>query len=375
MVDSLFQEERQLLEDGPWAKKRVKLRKNDWEVDQNLEKIKALSFGVGVIGSMLARTIIERKKDWLEIVGAVDIDQTKVGVDLGRLVGLSDCGVTVQKDATKAINETKPNVILHTTSSYLERTFPELRLLAENGVDIVSSCEELSYPYATNRSMAEDLDAIAKKSQVSILGTGINPGFLMDALPILLTAPCISINKIHVERQMNAANRRIPFQKKIGAGLSEEEFRAAIRNKTISGHVGLLQSISMLADSLKWKLDDIEIEEPVPVILNREAKSDWITVQRGKVAGSRQRAFGVVGGKRIIDYEFSAYIGAEEEFDMVGIQGVPNVFFKSNPCVNGDHGTIAMLINMIPKVLEAPAGLLTMKDLQLPSAANMKIPD
>jgi 2,4-diaminopentanoate dehydrogenase len=340
-----------------------------------LQKIKVVSFGVGVIGSMVAKTILEQKRDWLDIVGAVDIDPNKVGHDLGNLVSLSNCGVIVQKDAAETISEAKPDVILHTTSSYLEKTLPELKLLATSGVDIVSSCEELAYPYATNGAVAKELDTIAKKNEVSILGTGINPGFLMDALPIFLSAPCISISKISVERQMNAANRRIPFQKKIGAGLTEQEFRSAIRSKTISGHVGLLQSISMLADSLGWKLDNVEIEEPVPVILNKEVKSDWITVPAGKVAGSRQNAYAIVRGKRIIDYAFSAYIGAGEEFDKVEIEGTPRISFRSNPCINGDSGTIAMLINMIPKVLEARPGLLTMKDLKLPSAANIRIPD
>jgi hypothetical protein len=339
-----------------------------------LQKFKVVFFGVGVIGSMLAKTIMEEKKDWLEIVGAVDIDEKKIGLDLGKIIGSSRYGVTIQKKIEEAIRQTKADVILHTTSSYFEKTFFELKRLAESGIDILSSCEELSYPYATNRKLSEELDLIAKKNEVSILATGINPGFVMDVLPIVLTSPCISISKINVRRQMNAANRRIPFQKKIGAGLSEKEFKAAIRSKTISGHVGLLQSISMLANSLGWSLDDIQIEEPQPMILNKDVKSDWIRVPAGKVTGSKQNAYGLVRGKKIIDYEFRAYIGAEEEFDQVDIEGIPKVSFKSNPCVNGDSGTIAMLINMIPKVIDAPPGLLTMKDLQLPSAANIKIP-
>jgi 2,4-diaminopentanoate dehydrogenase len=340
-----------------------------------LQKIKVLSFGVGVIGSMLAKTILEQKKDWLEIVGAVDVDANKIGKDLGKLAGSSECGVIVTPDAPKTISESKPDLVLHTTSSYLEKTFPELKLLAECGVDVISSCEELSYPYPTNAHISDELDLVAKKNQVSLLGTGINPGFLMDVLPILLTTPCITINKIHVERQMNAANRRIPFQKKIGAGLSPKDFKNAVANKSISSHVGLFQSISMLADSLGWKLDKVGIELPEPVILSEEARSDWIKVGKGMAAGSRQRAYGIVRGKRIIDYVFSAYIGAKEEFDQVDVDGVPKVCFKSNPCVNGDSGTIALLINMIPKILLAPPGLLTMKDLPLPSAANIRIPD
>jgi 2,4-diaminopentanoate dehydrogenase len=345
----------------------------EWK-EHNLQRIKVAFYGVGVIGSMLAKTIMEEKKAWIEIVGAIDIDQKKIGQDLGKLIGLDECGVAIRKEVKKTLEETNPDVILHTTSSYLEKTYPELRSLAECGVDIVSSCEELSYPYATNKKLAEDLDGIAKQNDVSILGTGINPGFLMDVLPIVLTSPCIAIKEIHVKRQMNAANRRIPFQKKIGAGMSVEDFDSAIKSKAISGHVGLFQSISMLADSLGWELDDILIEEPQPVVLSKDVKSDWIVVPSGRVTGATQSAFGLVQGKKIIDYQFKAHIGAEEEFDQVDIEGVPKVSFKSNPCVNGDYGTIAMLINMIPRVINAAPGLLTMRDLPLPSAARVRVP-
>lgn len=339
-----------------------------------LQKIRAVSYGVGVIGSMVAKTVIEKKSDWLDIVAAVDIDPNKAGKDLGKVVGLDkNYGVLIQNDIEKIIKDTNPDIVVHTTSSYLEKVSSELKQLAQRGIDVISSCEELSYPFATNRTLAEEIDKVAKRNGVTILGTGINPGFLMDVLPIILTTPCIEINKIAVGRQMNAANRRIPFQKKIGAGLSQEEFKSAIRNKTISGHVGLFQSISMLADSLGWKLDKIEILEPEPVVLKRKVSSSWISVDEGKVAGSKQSAFGIVQGRKIIDYEFSAYIGAEEEFDKVDIEGIPKVCFKSTPCVNGDSGTIAMLINNIPKVIESEPGLITMKDLKLPSAAHIRV--
>ncbi len=339
-----------------------------------MQKIKAISYGVGVIGSMVAKTVIEKKKDWLQIVGALDIDPSKIGKDLGKVVGLdTNHNVSIQNDPEKVVKETNADIVIHTTSSYLERVAPELKRLAGCGVDIISSCEELSYPYATNRKIAEEVDNVAKENGVTILGTGINPGFLMDVLPTILTTPCIEITNVKVGRQMNAANRRIPFQKKIGAGLSPDEFRSAIRNKTISGHVGLFQSISMLADSLGWELDKIEILEPEPVVLEEKVGSSWITVERGKVAGSKQFAYGIINGKRKIEYEFRAYIGAGEEFDLVDIEGTPRVHFKSTPCINGDSGTIAMLINNIPKVIEARPGLLTMRDLTLPSAAHIQI--
>lgn len=331
-------------------------------------KYRAASFGFGVIGQMVAKTILEQKKDWLELVAAIDIDPSKVGMDIGEILGTKKYGVKVTNSISQAIKE-KPDIVIHTTSSYFEKTFPELRELVENRVNVISSCEELSYPYF-NRKLARELDSIAKKNDVSVLGTGINPGFVMDVLPIVLTAPCIKIKRIRVARQMNAATRRIPFQKKIGAGLSKKEFSLAIKHRAITGHVGLRQSISMLADSLSWKLDKIVIEEPRPVVLAREVQSKWKKIYPGTVAGTSQAAFGLANGRKVIDYRFKAYIGAKSEFDLVDIDGTPKVHFKSNPCINGDSGTIAMLINMIPKVINGKSGLLTMRDLTLPSSVS-----
>ncbi len=337
-------------------------------------KTRVVSFGVGVIGSAVVKTMVEKKSDWIDIVGAIDSDPSKTGKDLGVVAGLDkSCGVLVSNKIERTLAETKPDIVVHTTSSYLSSVEQQLIDIATQGVDIVSSCEELSYASVVDQKIANELDSIAKENDVSILGTGINPGFVMDALPIALTAPCISINSIHVARQMNAATRRIPFQKKIGAGMKPDEFKDALSSGKISGHVGLSQSISMLADSIGWKLEQIEVRTPEPVILDRKVSSDWIAVEAGMVAGTRQKALGIIRGKFAITYDFAAYIGAPEEFDAVEISGNPTVSFKSNPCINGDAGTIAMLINMIPRVLEAPPGLLTMADLRLPRAANMPL--
>jgi 4-hydroxy-tetrahydrodipicolinate reductase len=191
----------------------------------------------------------------------------------------------------------------------------------------------------------------------------------MDTLVIALTAPCQRIEKIEATRVMNAATRRLPFQKKIGAGLTTEEFKKKIENKQITGHVGLEQSISMIADALAWKLDKVVVEPVEPVITEKAVGSKDVKVKAGNAAGLRQKAKGIVKGKEAIVLDFQAYIGAEEEFDAVKIHGVPNVNQRIQPCVHGDLGTIAMVVNSIPKVINAQAGLVTMKDLPVPSAA------
>lgn len=333
-----------------------------------MKNIRVILYGVGAVGSLIAKALLE--KQGIKIVGAVDIAEDKLGKDLGEVLELNKkLGVKISKTADSALSKTKADIAVHATSSYLEDTYPQIASIVKKGVNVVSTCEELSYPHLTHPRLAKKLDVLAKKHNVTVLGTGINPGFLMDTLVITLTAACQKIEKIEAVRVMNAATRRLPFQKKIGAGLTVKEFKNKIENKEITGHVGLKQSIAMIADTLKWKLEKIVTEPVQPVTAKKTVKSPYITVKAGNVAGLRQKAEGVSKGKKLITLDFQAYIGAEEEYDAITILGVPNVKQKIQPCVHGDLGTVAVITNSIPKVINAPAGLLTMKDLPVPSAA------
>lgn len=235
-------------------------------------------------------------------------------------------------------------------------------------MDVVSSCEELAYPYTVDERLANKLNSLAQKQGVTVLGTGINPGFLMDVLPITLTAPCESVKRIRVSRRMDAATRRVPFQKKIGAGMSLTEFGEAVKRGEISGHVGLRQSMEMIADAIGWKLDKTVVGEVEPVTTKSTIKSGYREISPGRVTGVTQKAEGFMGGRSVIELNFSAYVGSEEEYDMTEIDGIPPVNCRISPCVHGDHGTVAMLTNMIPRVVRSPPGLYTMKDLPVPSA-------
>jgi 2,4-diaminopentanoate dehydrogenase len=333
-----------------------------------MRKLNVVSFGVGVIGSLTAKFILEEKKKQLNLVGAYDIDPKKVGKDLGAAIGLGHTvGIRVSDDLDRVLTH-DVDAAIHTTSSYLKGAYPQIESVVSHGVDVVSSCEELSYPYVVDRQLSAKLDLLAKKHGTTVLGTGINPGFLMDALPIALTAPCESIRRISISRRMNAATRRIPFQKKVGAGLTKGEFQSAIRNHQISGHVGLEQSVSMLADAIGWKLDKVEVGKVEPVIAEKTTSEGYVKIPAGRVAGVKQRAKGLAGRESLIELNFAAYVGSEEEYDQVEIDGTPPVNCRISPCVHGDHGTVAMLVNMVPKVVGASPGLLTMKDMQLPSA-------
>jgi 4-hydroxy-tetrahydrodipicolinate reductase len=333
-----------------------------------MQNVKIVLHGVGAVGTMIAKFLLQ--KEGAEIVGAIDVAKDKVGKDLGEVLELGKkIGIKVSNDADAVLSKTKPDIVIHTTSSYLKDTFPQIASIVKQGINVVSTCEELSYPYVSEPKLAKQLDTQAKKHDATVLGTGINPGFLMDTLVITLTAPCQKIEKIQATRVMNAGTRRLPFQKKIGAGLTAKEFKKKIETKQITGHVGLEQSIGMIADALGWKLDKIIAEAVEPVIAKKAVESKDIKVEAGKVAGLRQKAKGFMKNKEVIILDFQAYIGAEEEYDAVTIEGVPNIRQKIQPCIHGDIGTVAMVVNSIPKVINAPAGLQTMKDLPVPSAA------
>jgi len=338
-----------------------------------LKNVKVVSYGIGVIGRRLAEHLLT--KEGIEIVGAIDINPEIVGKDLGEVLGKKKIGVKISSDADKVLKETKPDIVCHTTMSYMRQTYDQFAQILKHGCNIVSTCEELGYPYATEEGTeyAEKLDEIAKKHKATLLGTGINPGFLMDTLPIFLTGPCEQVESIYITRQMNAATRRIPFQKKIGAGMTVAEFRDAIDIGKITGHVGLEQSIQMIADTLGWALEEINVDAPEPVVLDHDVSSDAIKVPEGRNAGTKQMAYGVVDGKTAITMDFRAYIGAPEEFDSVDIEGVPPIHQKISPCVHGDHGTIAMTTNMIPHVINAEPGLKTMTDLPVPHATPVHL--
>ena len=333
-----------------------------------MRRVRVALYGVGAVGSLIAKFLLE--KQGLEVVGAIDVAKDKAGADLGMVLGLKGkVGISVSDNVHATLSGINADITIHATSSYLKDTYPQIASIVEHGVNVVSTCEELSYPYLIEPKLAQRLDTLAKKHDVTVLGTGINPGFLMDTLVITLTGLCQKIERIKAVRVMNAATRRVPFQKKIGAGLTVEEFREKMEKKEITGHVGLEQSVAMIADALAWKLDNIIVESVKPVVAKKPVESKDIKINAGKVAGLTQSAKGILKNRELIILDFQAYMGAEEEYDAIAIEGVPNIRQRIQPCVHGDLGTVAMVFNSIPKVINAPAGLFTMKDLPVPSAA------
>src|SRR6266852_1210689 len=326
--------------------------------------IRVMHVGLGPIGAAIARQLAVRKG--FRIVAAVDIDPHKIGRDVGDVAELGrPVRVKVTGDLHKAVKATKPDIAVLCTSSSLKSVMPQLAELLKLRVPIVSTTEELAYPAPQNRRLAKQVDQMARKAKVAVLGTGVNPGFAMDALPIALTAVCERVERVTVYRLQDARIRRLPFQQKIGAGLTTEQFQKKVENGTVR-HVGLTESIAMIADSLGWTLDRITdgIESKLATVT---ISSEFLAVDPGYVCGLVQDGVGYRKGEPVIRLHFEAYLGAPESYDSVEIEGSPPLSMKIAGGIHGDIATAALVVNSIPRVLEASPGLHTMRDMPLPS--------
>jgi 4-hydroxy-tetrahydrodipicolinate reductase len=329
-----------------------------------LRSIKVVHFGIGPIGAGLVKYVLE--KDGVKIVGAVDVDKNKVGKDLGELAVGKSIGVKITDDAEGLLRRTKPDIVIHSTGSYLQNVKSQLFQIMDARADLVSTCEELSYPFLKHPDIAKALDRRARKNGVTVLGTGVNPGFVMDTLAITATGVCQDVKKISSFRIQDASIRRLPFQKKIGAGLSLEEFKTKVAEGTIR-HVGFAESIAMIASAMGWKLDRIE-ESVEPKIAETPVASEHIKVEAGRAAGVDQTAWGIKNGEKVITLNLQAYIGCPDPKELIVVEGNPPIELTIKGGVHGDIATSAVVVNCIPRVINAQPGLTTMKDLPVPSA-------
>ena len=326
--------------------------------------IKVVHVGLGPIGAGVVRQVAGRKG--FTIVGAADLDPEKVGRDLGEVCGVGRrLRIKVTSDVTRTIKATRPDVAVLCTSSSLRKVVPEFEAVLKLKVPIVSTTEELAYPVRSNAAVAKRIDALATRARVAVLGTGVNPGFVMDALPIALTGVCESVTAIEVDRIQDARVRRLPFQQKIGAGLTREEFLEKVRDGSVR-HVGLAESVTMIADALGWKLEKVT-DEIHPKMATEPVSSEFLAVEPGRVLGLIQDGTGYRKGKPVIVLHMEAYLGAPESYDAVRIHGNPPLSMKLAGGVHGDVATASIVVNSIPKVMHAAPGLRTMRDMVLPS--------
>lgn len=329
--------------------------------------IRLLHVGLGPIGAAIVRQASRR--GGLVIAGAVDLDVAMAGRDVGDVVGLRrHLGVEVSADLKAALRTERPDVAIVSTTSSLTAALPIFETILKAKVPIVSTTEELAYPVKAHAATARRIDATARRARVAVLGTGVNPGFVMDALPIALTAVCADVTAIEVDRVQDARIRRLPFQQKIGAGLMPDEFAARVRAGTVR-HVGLAESIAMIADAVGWKLDRIT-EHIRPKIADDPISSGAIVVERGAASGLVQDGVGYRKGKAMVTLHMEAYLGAPDPYDEVRIAGTPPLTVRVAGGIHGDVATTSIVLNSIPKILQSPPGLRTMRDMVLPSFAG-----
>ncbi len=325
--------------------------------------LRVVQIGLGPLGQKVVRFALERKG--LNVVAAVDPAPDKAGKDLGQLCGLPRLGVIVSKDLASAMRGLKADVAIVATVSSLKLLEGQIADAARARLNIVSTCEELAFPWDLSPAIARRIDRLCRRYGVACVGTGVNPGFLMDYLPAVLSSACQDIQRIKVTRVQDASTRRIPFQQKIGAGLTRAQFRAKVAAGTLR-HVGLVESMQMIACALNWRLTRTT-ETLVPVVATRRIKSGYAPIARGMACGVEQVGRGFIGKKQVLHLHFRAAVGEKESFDMIEIEGSPTIRSRISGGVNGDTATCAIAINACRSLMKVSPGLKTMLDLPAPA--------
>lgn len=328
-----------------------------------MKKIKVAQFGLGPIGLESLRFAAEQP--WIEIVGAVDNDPLKYGRSLVDLTGLPLLdGLSLCPTLEELFRETQPDVILHTASSSAAATLQQIRPALELGLAVASTCEELIYPALKSPALAKELNVLCLYTKARIVATGVNPGFVMDLLPICLTGVSRSVDSIRVERVVNASTRRQSLQAKIGSGQDPAEFRTKLATGQ-AGHAGLRESAALVAHVMAWQLDDIT-ESGEPVIAERDIVTPYFQVGTGRTCGIHQRVVGTEKGMERIVLDLKMHLDAPAPRDLIAIRGRPDLNVVVNGGVAGDDATVAALINVVPRLLAAPPGLRLLHELAAP---------
>ncbi|TYP58502.1 2,4-diaminopentanoate dehydrogenase [Thermosediminibacter litoriperuensis] len=334
-----------------------------------MENIKVIVWGLGAMGGGMARMILQKKG--MEIVGAIASRPEKSGKDLGEVLDLDiKTGVTVTSDPQTVLKQ-PADIVLLATSSFTREVYPQLQRIIESGKNVITIAEEMAYPAYREPELAAKIDKMAKDHRVTVLGTGINPGFVLDTLIIALSGVCMDIKKITARRINDLSPFGTTVMRTQGVGTTVDEFRRGLEEGTIVGHIGFPESISLISEALGLEIDEIrQTREPIVSSVYRE--TPYARVEPGMVAGCKHTGIGFRKGEPVIVLEHPQQIRPElenvETGDYIEIEGTPNISLAIKPEIPGGIGTIAIAVNMIPKVINANPGLVTMKDLPVPAA-------
>lgn len=322
--------------------------------------MKVVSFGFGPIGQAIARVALGRQEQ-IEIIGAVDLDPSLVGKDVGEVLNGEKTGTLITDTPNDIFS--KADLVLHATSSFLDVAKSQLLDICKHSLDIISTCEELSFPWYNHANVASEIDSAAKKNGATVLATGVNPGFVLDALVISATGACHSVREIRGERILDALKRRLPFQKKVGIGLSVEQFEENVKSGKF-GHIGLPESMAMVCSALGRDMERFE-QKVTPKIAEKDTPTaNHGVVNKGKVLGLVQDASAFVLSKKAITYHLEMYAGAEDPHDEIEVLGEPNLKLRIPGGTPGDSATAAVVVNSVQRVVDSKPGLMTVKDLK-----------
>lgn len=337
------------------------------------ENIKVILWGFGAMGSGMADMLL--KKKGVEIVGVCDMHPDRIDKSIFEILDIDRAGredIKISGSVEDVIKERAADVVLLATDSFVKGAYDKIVFCLENKINVITTAEEMAYPQAQEPELARKMDELAKLNGVSVLGTGINPGLIMDLLVLVLSGACIDVDSIKATR----VNSLSPFGKAVmeeqGVGITEKEFNDRIEDGSLAGHVGFAESVNMMTDALGWELSkEIELEM-APIVTDVYRKSPYAEVQAGDVAGCNMKGYGYVDGELKIEMihpqQVEPQLGGVSTGDYIEIKGTPDINMAITPEVPGGIGTIAMMVNMIPQIINARPGLQTMIDLPVPRA-------
>ncbi len=307
--------------------------------------MKVVLYGLGSIGTEILRYMDVRSH---VVLGVIDSDPQKIGKTVAELTGLP-MGARVSSTLAE-VPAAEAEAAVFSTTSRLTDILPDIEQAVSAGLDVVTTSEEMAFPDFAGKEAARSLDTLAREKGVTVVGVGVNPGFVMDWVPAMVASAVKSPSSVHVVRSVDVGRRRHQLQAKAGVGMTKARFERSVEEGTL-GHVGLVESAHLIARSLGHELRGIK-HEVFPVL----GGEDY-------VMGVRQYAEGTAGACRIrLDLEMSL---TSADFDVIEVKGDPELKVRFEKGVFGDSATVALVVHALERVKNAAPGLLTILDLPL----------
>ena len=334
------------------------------------DDLKVVVLGTGAMGAGIIELL--QQKRGLTLAGVYGRRPRPTPTDVGLVIGLDErIGLDINNDLADLLTRTKPQVAIQATCSRVEQAMGEIRILLEHGVNIISIAEEMAYPACQSPRLAEEIHELALSHDVVVLGTGINPGFVLDLLVITLTGTCHRVESINAKRINDLSPYGPTVLRSQGVGLTADAFASGIGDGSVVGHVGFKESIAMIANALGWRIERIA-ERREPIISRVKRETPHVTVEPGHSAGCLHEVVAYTGDKPVITLlhpqQIHPHLEDVQTGDSIDITGVPDVHFSTSPEIPGGIGTTAMAVNMIPHVMNATPGLRNMAELPVPAA-------